>query len=134
MRAYTVDIDEDEGTIIGVVADTAKEAKGIAYYAESIDREWIHVTAKWCKGVDVSGLSKGVIHPYEGVKLGIYGWVEDTCPVCKKTEQLYLQSDGTITCNECYEDRAIIQQQLQPDSRIRAHVMRIGGDDRLVIK
>ena len=112
MRAYTVTVDEDEGTVLGIVSDTAKEARIIAFNTGDIDRPWIEVKAEWHKNVDVSGLEKGIVPLIEGVKRGIYGWAETQCPKCGNNSRIFLQKDGSVTCMKCLEDSAIIEQQV----------------------
>lgn len=108
-KAYTVDTNEWEGFVLGIVAETSKEARQIAYYSGECDRPWIEINARWLKGVDVNGLEKGIVPLLEGVKRGIYGWAETECPECKKQSRIFLQDDGSVMCMKCWEDHAIIQ-------------------------
>ena len=116
MRAYTVVTDDYEGFILAIAADTAKEARLIAYNSGDCDIPWIEIKTEWHKGVDVTGIQKGVIPLIEGLKLGLYGWAETDCPKCEELERIFLQKDGSLSCMKCWEDRAIIQQHVPPDN------------------
>ena len=101
MRVYTVVYDECEGFLIAIAADTAKEARRIAYHDERCDLNWLDIKPEWKKDYNASGLEKGVVSDVEGLKRGFYVWVEMDCPKCGEPNQCYLQEDGTISCNEC---------------------------------
>ena len=89
---------------IGVIADSAKEAKKIAWdsgreYLE--DSLYIDVTAKWIKGANVSGLKKGICSlTLDGLKRGIYGYIEnEDCPNCgAKGGTVYYDEDDGFWC------------------------------------
>lgn len=115
MRVYTVITDEYEGLILAIAADTAKEARVIAYQSGDCDLNWIDIKTEWHKGVDTTGLDKGVIPIIRGLELGLYGGAEMPCPKCGNDARVSLHDDKSVSCMKCYEDRAIIQQLLQPD-------------------
>ena len=104
MRAYNVVTDEYEGHIVSIVADSSKEARLIAYNSGECDLPWIEIKPKWNKNIDVSGLQKGVVPPIDGLKVGLYGWIEDECPNCKKLVNLYLSIKETLLCAKCCEE------------------------------
>jgi hypothetical protein len=108
LRSYTVEIDEWEDFVLGIVADTSNEARKIAYESGECDRPWIEIKAIWVKHADVTGIEKGVIPLMEGVKRGIYGWAETKCLNCGNDSRIFLQNDKSVMCMKCWEDRAII--------------------------
>lgn len=101
MRIYTVVTDEYEGWIIAIAAETAKEARLIAYHNERCELLWLDIKPEWRKQFDATGLEKGVVSDVEGLKRGLYGWVEMDCPKCGEFHKCHLQKDGIISCDEC---------------------------------
>lgn len=112
MRVYTVITDEYEGFILAIAADSAKEARLIAYHNIDCDLPWIEIKPKWQKGIDVTGLEKGRIPLKQGVKLGLYGWIEDECPKCGKFKKLTLTDSDMILCSDCEEGEKYVDSQI----------------------
>ena len=108
MRAYYVrDMYVDEGGV-GIVADTAQEAKTLAFgHDELQEAEWIDLRVKWKKNVNTTGLPKGEIDLLEGLLRGLYGCVYGLlCPVCKEYGDLgnpIVFDSGIMRCQECEE-------------------------------
>ena len=109
MRAYYV---TEEGTETGacVIADTAKEAKKIAWneapeYFE--DSYWCDVKVSWCKKADVSGLKKGVYEDWlDALRRDFFdSVVYADCPKCKAQETtVYYDKETGFYCNHCEDE------------------------------
>ncbi len=105
------DTDEDgDSGGVAVVAENLKEAfkLGRAYWGAEIgfDNEYIEQRCHLIKNQSsISGLPKGVVLGKEGLKHGLYGWIEDTCDQCGKNTKLYqvLTDSGKCICEECDE-------------------------------
>lgn len=104
-RGYFVD---EEGADYGqrVVARSSKDAKRMCLGTELFcDSEYIDIKVKWMKKANVENLSIGLVDDLiEGLKAGIYSWVEEEdCPECHKTDMIY-NNEGYIGCSDCYEE------------------------------
>ena len=121
MKAYFFELDDYEGSGIAIIAENTKEARKIAVHYND-DYNYVEMCShiKLMKNADTSDLTKGIVDDQvtslEGVRRGLYGWTIGKCAKCNEETELYLQDNGDVCCNHCYEDRAIIQQPLQPDN------------------
>lgn len=99
--------DEVEG--IAVAAHTEKEARRLAWKSREIDADSpLDLRANWCRPAITDGLTgcKIIYSTLEGLKRGVYGWVEDEdCPLCGQTATLRYDS-GIVGCDECLEQLA----------------------------
>ena len=120
MRCYSVVIDDDEGFIIAIIANTAKEARAIAYHSDyCCEQDWIDIHPKWVKNVDTTGLQEGVISILKGMELGIYDWAEMHCPICDSFRRVELYDNVQISCYECYtnDDSKKESEKFQEEQR-----------------
>jgi hypothetical protein len=103
LRGYFV-YGYDETWGIAVVAQTARQAKIIAYgTGELIGDVWIDIRARWMRGADVNGLDVGVLRNlHEGLLRGFYMYIEGKCDECSEESQLELCS-GKALCFDCME-------------------------------
>ena len=121
MRAYRVCIDEDEGFILVIIAETSKEARHLAYGHGECDLEWIDIKPIWIKNANIEGLKKGVIGAdyQEGLRRGLYSWITGECPICKEyKEHIEVRENGMVSCFECY-DKEIIKSAIMKDREER---------------
>ncbi len=107
MRAYYVNTEWSEGGV-AYVADTAQEAKSLAFGHECFENdEWIDLRVKWKRGVDVSGLPKGEVEQIVGLQRGFYMWIYgEPCPVCDEggdEGNPLVYDSGIMRCQECEE-------------------------------
>ena len=114
MRAYYVTTEYSEGGV-GIIADSAKEAKAIAFGHECFgdDAEWIDLRVKWKRNVNVTGLPKGEIDLMEGLLRGLYGYIygAGSCPVCEDGCDYgnpLVYDSGIVRCQACEEKAEIL--------------------------
>lgn len=103
-RGYFV-YPDDEFWGIGVVAETAKEAKKLAFASgELIDVDWIDIRVRWERTAEVEELPIGVVMDMRiGLLCGLYGFVDGfTCDECGTESTLELCS-GKALCFDCRE-------------------------------
>ena len=105
-RAYFVqEYDGECGHAI--VANSAKAAKLAIHYTGDFSGEFIDLRVKWIKKISSKKLRKFKVgHIFDGLiglKLGVYAFVEDTCPICKKDKTVY-NNESFIGCLDCYEN------------------------------
>ena len=106
LKAYTwaPSDDADDGCLV-VIANNGKEAKkiGYSYWCSEFmgfDGEYIDIRVTRNKEGNIEGLSKGVLDNYnDGLKRGLYGYVEGECPRCG-SEGRY-QWDNGFFCWNC---------------------------------
>jgi hypothetical protein len=71
----------------GVISETAKEAKKIIYGDERVDcLSWIEFSAKWARGVDITGFEEGIFEDcLEAHKREIYNsyGTSEGCEYCE---------------------------------------------------
>lgn len=109
MKAYFWKPDKDELTGIAVIADNLKEAKRLGYsfwgseYGHDLD-----FTDQRCsllkEDYDIEGLPKGVVEGgIDGLKRGLYDYIEDDCPACGNLSQIYKDDETLlgIGCHDC---------------------------------
>ena len=104
MKGYFVFFVEDDFGV-AVVAQTAKEAKKLAYNSGWLDDgEWIDLRARWIRTANIIGLEKGVLNNHkDALKRGFYGYIEGyKCDGCNREEILY-ESGGRAICWNCME-------------------------------
>ena len=86
-----------------VIAETPTEAKTFAHGYFEGDVEWIDLRCRLMKiKVEVSDRPKGVIRDVrQGLKDGVFGYVEnEDCPRCKSSNTT-LFYDGEFFCSSC---------------------------------
>ena len=103
-RGYFVyEDDADYGQ--AVVATSSKKAKSMCLRTELFcESEYIDIKVKWKKKANVEKLNIGLVDDLiEGLKAGLYSYVEEeSCPICKRTDMIYNNNDY-ISCSECYD-------------------------------
>ena len=114
MKAYFWKEDKDSDSCVAVIADNSKEAKeiGSSWWGKEVghnESDWYiqqRVNLVKDKDINIKGLSKGVIKAKEGMRRGIYGWVEDNCDRCKKYGTLtnVLTDTNQCICSDCEEE------------------------------
>ncbi len=107
-RAYTVSFEDDEFSE-GVIANSAKEAKLIAWK----ESEWlrynndpyIELKVKWVKDAIVDNIAYGLITDnwVEALKAKVFGFVIAECPICHDETELWLFDGGVVSCG-CHEE------------------------------
>jgi len=107
MRGYFVDLGDGEG--FGVVAESVREAKKLAYkYAtrEFCDVDFIDLSVRWQRAANIEGLEKGIIDDgIIGLKAGLFGYaIGETCPICGDENCMIRCEDGLIGCDDCLEE------------------------------
>lgn len=135
LRAYRVSPDENEAMCDIAIAETAKEAKKMAWNQS----DWIQDQAidgytdlkvKWLRNANITGLSKGLVTPdIESLRRNMFSWIEYLeCPVCgKKDTRVELWEYGTddnneeafIACSDCsekYEEGDLTVQEMPKKS------------------
>ena len=105
MRGYYVKAHQDCDYGLAIVADNAREAKTVGFYAlgELGDLEYTDVRVKWQRDSDVSGLVPGVVNDeFDALKRGLYGCLMySTCPSCG-AEMTDVEHDGhRFFCDAC---------------------------------
>ena len=106
LRCYMLS-DDDDGTGYAIVAPSAAEAKRLGRKIRECSDlnwgEWIGITVKWLRHVDVSGLESGhVLEPIEGLEREAYSYAHGTCPVCG-SDDVELSMDGVVACPACHK-------------------------------
>ena len=96
-------IDNDEGSIVAVVAESASQAKMLGMYF--FDCEYIDIRVRKDKNVDVSHLPLGEINDMMwALEKGLYGDIRDqTCPRCHAIG-VTVQYDNGFFCDECEDE------------------------------
>lgn len=84
--------DKDGNHLCGIIAETAKEAKKLVYQSEyDQDSEWIEISIKWVKGVDISGFNPGIFNEnndcFEGIKRGLFNSQGEGCEYCDSNKE-----------------------------------------------
>lgn len=104
LRAYIVqEFDDPEG--LAVIAETAKEAKKLAFGTGDFPCEWIELRVQWIREANVEGLQKGVMSDcLDALRRGIFSFVEDhPCDKCGHIGHLQ-EYKGCALCYHCYEE------------------------------
>ena len=103
LRAYFVR-DYDEATGIAVVAESAKEAKTLAYASGGLPfSEYIDLRVHWVRNAEVSGLEKGLIkNDTDALKRGMYSEIEGRCEECGINGRVRVIK-GKVVCIDCYD-------------------------------
>lgn len=108
MKAYVVGFKKFEHCQ-AVIAKTQDEAKklGYAHITKGVKKvkpefEWSEIVVECVPAADVKGLEVGILKDdVDGLKRGIYDFVETAiCPICE-TEQTLMCQDGRIGCDCC---------------------------------
>ena len=108
LRAYFWQCHTDDETGIVIIAGSVKEAKvlGTAEWGRTVGHEpdwFINQCCKWQRNANITGLSKGFVNELEGLRRGLYGWVEDgACDVCSNDRHL-TSINGKAMCSTCEE-------------------------------
>jgi hypothetical protein len=107
----------DEGEGVGVVATSHSKAKTCVYYYDVFIGDYIDLRCQKKPEIDASDMREGHIIPsIEGLKMGVYGHIEEVCPHCDRTRQLYLYDDGeNYGCYQCQEKANDITPDNQDD-------------------
>lgn len=102
LKIYIVNLD-DEFHVLGIAAETAREARKIAYEDDGCEgMSWIKISPILNKNIDTAGLEKGVIPAIEGLKRNLFSCIEeDICPICGRLRTIFMSEDGSISCAEC---------------------------------
>lgn len=101
LRAYFVTAEGNDFGI-GIIAETAKEAKNLAFGSDVLyENEFIDLRVKWKRNVNAGGLPKGEVNLYEGLKRGIYDFGIGDCPTCEKDAESITFEDGVFSCESC---------------------------------
>ena len=135
LRAYKVTID-DEAYCEVVIAETAKEAKKIAWHRS----DWIPDAAidgftdlrvNWLRKANIAGLPKGMMTPdLEAMRRNFFSWGEGPdCPVCGQKDTVverweYDNADTNtidtfIACTYCanqYEEGNLLLEKMPPEA------------------
>lgn len=104
LRAYFVqEYDDPEG--IAVIAETAKDAKKIAYNTGDFPCEWIELRVQWLRNANIEGLEKGVVEANtDTLRRGLYGVIYGhPCDICGNVCRLQ-ELNGKAVCWHCYEE------------------------------
>lgn len=109
LKAYWWQPDEDSDEGVAVIAENLREAIKLAreYWISEIglDNEYIEQRCHMIKNKEESilGLSKGIVVGKDGLRHGLYGWIEDTCDLCGKDTKLYqvLIDTNQCICEDC---------------------------------
>ena len=113
MKAYFWKPDRDSDSCVAVIADNSKEAKelGASYWGSDVghdSHDWyieqrVNLIKK--KEIDIKGLSKGAVVGKEGLRRGLYSWIEEECDICKlhKTLSQFIIATGQCICSDCDE-------------------------------
>ena len=105
-RLYVFDSDDVR---FSVVHTTLREAKKILWQDDDVRDhcadEYILLTACWLRDVDVSDIAIGeTLDSVQGLERGVYGWIDDDCPLCGKGGHLTVSADwNIICCGDCDE-------------------------------
>jgi len=109
-RLYVFDSDDGYDCYrCAIVHTSLKEAKKVlwddSYVRDCLGGEYTLFNAHWLKDVDVSDLEVGDdLISVEGVRRGVYLWVDDNCPECGKVGELRMDDDwGKVMCEDCGE-------------------------------
>ncbi len=109
MKGYKVcDPNHEEGHIVVVIAEDAKEAKKLAYGHDCLAYcEYKDIRVKWLKTMDTKGLEKGEIDYRVGLKLGVYDWIENfECEECGIEGRCSLSNDKLV-CECCKGEKDV---------------------------
>ena len=103
-RGYFVYEDEGDGSGLGCVASSSKEAKKRMWGNPSFTNdEWIDLRVKWVKEANVDDLPLGEVTAKIGLERGLFGFVYDsTCPMCGEIKTIH-NENGIIGCMNCIE-------------------------------
>lgn len=105
IRGYFV-IEEGADYGVGVVAESAKEAKKLAWGNDVFcDTEWTDLRVSWQKNARVDGLNLGVVElSIDALKREIYDSLDMfDCPICEKEGYITL-IDGKVMCSDCEDN------------------------------
>ena len=106
-RVYVAQTGDEIDYVIGYVATSLKEAKRWAWAEmRSYCDDYIDMVVIWRKDIKAGGLPLGEIDIIEGLKLGVYTWVDANCPLCGKSETITMSYvfDEPM-CEYCEEAR-----------------------------
>jgi hypothetical protein len=110
LKAYFWKSHEDAENGIAVIAESSKEAKklGAAWWGAEVGHDefdwYIQQRIKLTKEAKVDCLSKGVIEGKEGMRRGLYSWLEDEeCEVCHEQSRLVNVWNNKCICSTCEE-------------------------------
>ena len=111
-RCYFVTDHPDECGL-AIVAKNIKEAKSMFMYSDVYDGEYIEIRCKWMKKIIVDDLPYGQIDVFEGLKRGVYSYVNnygDNCPSCSEmTEEVRYDDDKQkFYCDACEDDYVMV--------------------------
>jgi len=104
-RLYVFD---SEDVRFSVVHTTLREAKKALWEDGNVQDycgEYILLSVSWLRGVDVSDIAIGeTLDSIQGLERGVYGWIDDDCPLCGKGGRLAVSADwNIICCGDCDE-------------------------------
>lgn len=110
-KVYFVSPKDEEG--FAVIAETPSQAKTIVYGTGDLDCEWIELRTHIIKDEKKQPiqfppeLTVGhIFEPLEGLEVGAYGYVEYLdCPICNNETLVKRFDDGSVMCNNCYEEQ-----------------------------
>lgn len=112
LRLYEFYDSKQTEYIVVVVAENIREAKKIAIYEDEtfINSEYIDIKGRWLKNFNAEELklNKGLLSDqmslFQGVKLGIYGWIIVYCHKCNKELHFTEDNCDDFICPECGHD------------------------------
>lgn len=109
LRAYFWKPDTDAEFGLAVVAHNVQEAKqlGATEWGATVGHDdnnwWIKQRCNWTRDANVDGLDVGVVEELDGLRRGMYGWLEDErCDICKDMGRLTCVNE-TAVCSNCEE-------------------------------
>ena len=110
LRAYFWKCHTDAEHGLAIIAKNGKRAKDLGYaeWASDVGVEpetFIEQRVNWIRKANIKGINKeGVINLLDGVRRGIYGYVEECeCDKCGEDGTIY-PHEGKALCNNCIEE------------------------------
>jgi hypothetical protein len=112
-KLYVFDTEDDgfdDPARFAVVHTSLREARKWLWndpdLREYCEHEWTNLNAYWLRDVDVSDRAIGDdMVCLEGIKRGVYTWLDDTCPECGKLARLEYYADWEKICCTACEDK-----------------------------